>query len=65
MENKRRRKDPTRGVAIFFVAVVLLVLAAVLYKGITGRREYEAEQAASDASAAAAQPSVGASAAKP
>jgi Tfp pilus assembly protein PilX len=67
MENKHRRKDPTRGVAIFFVVIVLLVLAAILYKGISGRREYEAEQAASDAAAAAAasQPSVGASAVKP
>jgi len=63
MENKRRRKDPTRGVAIFFVVIVLLVLTAILYKGITGRRAYEAEQAAADA--AASQASVAASAVKP
>jgi hypothetical protein len=65
MENKHRRKDPTRGVAIFFVVIVLLVLAAILYKGISGRREYEAEEAASDVAAPASQASVAASAVKP
>jgi len=53
MANQVRRKDPTRGVAIFFLVAVLLVLAAILYKGITGRNEYEAEQRAARAEAAA------------
>jgi len=53
MANQAKRKDPTRGVAIFFLAVVLLVLAAILYKGISGRNAYEAEQRAARAEAAA------------
>jgi hypothetical protein len=56
MLDQRKRKDPTRGVAIFFVVVVLLVLGAILYKGISGRRAYEAEQAAADAAARTAPP---------
>jgi len=54
MVNQARRKDPTRGISIFFVVVILLVLVAILYKGITGRNEYEAEQRAAQASTASA-----------
>jgi hypothetical protein len=46
MAHPARRKDPTRGVSIFFLVVVLLVLAAILYKGVTGRNDYQAEQRA-------------------
>jgi hypothetical protein len=52
MANQAGRKDPTRGVAIFFLVVVLLVLTAILYKGIIGRNEYVAEQRAAHAVAA-------------
>jgi len=49
MANQARRKDPTRGVAIFFVVVIVLVLATILYKSISGRNAYEAEQQAARA----------------
>lgn len=65
MANQARRKDPTRGISIFFVVVVLLVLAAVLYKGITGRQQYEAEQRAEQRAAQAAPASAASAASNP
>jgi hypothetical protein len=54
--NEPRKKNPTFGIAIFIVIVVLLVIATLLYNAISGKREFDRENAVAPnvASAAAA-----------
>jgi flagellar basal body-associated protein FliL len=55
MNDPRKKKNPTLGVAIFIVVVVLLVIATILYNAITEKREYDqANAGASDTTASAA-----------
>ena len=62
--NEPRKKNPTFGVAVFIVIAVLLVIATLLYNAISGKREFDRENAAapSVASAAAATAGAGSSA---
>ena len=56
--NDPSTKNPTLGITVLIVDVVLLVVATILYNSISERREYECENppesVASAASAAAA-----------
>ncbi|SDH69458.1 hypothetical protein [Paraburkholderia phenazinium] len=57
--NEPRKKNPTFGIAVFIVIAVLLVIATLLYNAISGKREFDRENAetpvvASTAAAAAA-----------
>jgi hypothetical protein len=61
-----RKKNPTFGIAVFIVIAVLLVIATLLYNAISGKREFDRENAeapsvASTAAAAAATAASGAS----
>ncbi|MEI6000559.1 hypothetical protein H3V53_26215 [Paraburkholderia bengalensis] len=57
--NDPRKKNPTLGVAVFIVVVVLLVIATILYNAITEKREYERDNAV-DSTASAASAATGA-----
>jgi hypothetical protein len=52
--NESRRKNPTFGVAVFIVVVVLLVIATILYNAISGKLAYDREMAATPAAPATA-----------
>jgi len=52
--NESRRKNPTTGIAVFIVVVVLIVIGTVLFNAIRGKREYDEQMQAARASAAAA-----------
>ncbi len=54
--NEPRKKNPTLGIAVFIVIAVLLVIATLLYNAISGKREFDREnaEAPSVASSAAA-----------
>jgi uncharacterized protein (UPF0333 family) len=58
MNDPRKKKYPTPGIAVLIVVGVLLAIATIFYNAITERREYErenpTESVASAASAAAA-----------
>ncbi|WJF91248.1 hypothetical protein QS306_06345 [Paraburkholderia bonniea] len=49
-----RKKNPTSGIAIFIVVVVLLVLGTLLYNAITEKRDFERQNDAPPAASAAA-----------
>ena len=53
MNDPRKKKNPTLGIAVFIVVVVSLVIATILYNAITEKREYERENP-TDATASAA-----------
>jgi len=52
--NEPRRKNPTFGVAVFIVVVVLIVIGTLLFNAIRGKREYDEQMRPATASAAAA-----------
>jgi len=52
--NDPRKKNPTFGIAVFFVVAVLLVIATLLYNAISGKREFDRENAEVPAAVAAA-----------
>lgn len=52
--NEPRKKNPTFGVAVFIVIAVLLVIATLLYNAISGKREFDRENAATTPSVASA-----------
>jgi len=52
--NEPRRKNPTFGIAVFIVVVVLIVIGTVLFNAIRGKREYDEQMHAGAASATAA-----------
>ncbi|WP_206996792.1 hypothetical protein [Trinickia mobilis] len=55
MSDPRSSKNSTFRIGIFIVVVVLLVIATLLYNAISGKREYDRENApASDTPAAVA-----------
>ncbi|CAB3770641.1 hypothetical protein [Paraburkholderia humisilvae] len=54
--NEPRKKNPTFGVAVLIVVVVLLVIATVLYNAITEKREFDRENPPDDTSAAVSAP---------
>jgi NADH:ubiquinone oxidoreductase subunit 3 (subunit A) len=58
--NPPRKKNPTFGIAIFIVVAVLLVIATLLYNAISGKREFDRENAAPPSVASAAGAAVGA-----
>jgi NADH:ubiquinone oxidoreductase subunit 3 (subunit A) len=58
--NKPSKKNPTFGVAIFIVVVLLLVIATLFYNAITGKREYERANGELATPASAAASAVGA-----
>ena len=43
--NEPRKKNPTFGIAVFIVVAVLLVIATLLYNAISGKREFDRENA--------------------
>ncbi|MFT0171344.1 hypothetical protein ACLKMY_20370 [Paraburkholderia mimosarum] len=51
--NPPRKKNPTVGVAVFIVAVVLFVIGAVLFNALKSKREYDETSGAGVASATA------------
>ncbi|MBP0589949.1 hypothetical protein J8I87_09485 [Paraburkholderia sp. LEh10] len=53
MNDPRKKKNPTFGVAVFIVVVVLLVIATILYNAITEKREYERENPVDSTASAA------------
>ena len=61
--NEPRKKNPTLGIAVFIVIAVLLVIATLLYNAISGKREFDREnaEAPSVASSAAADAAAAAS----
>ncbi|WP_321887378.1 hypothetical protein [Paraburkholderia bannensis] len=58
--NDTRKKNPTFGVGVMIVVVVLIVIGTVLFNALRSKREYDAtvgaQQASSAASAAASAP---------
>ncbi|HEY1611887.1 MAG TPA: hypothetical protein VGG24_21680 [Paraburkholderia sp.] len=52
--NEPRRKNPTSGIAVFIVVVVLIVIGTVLFNAIRGKRAYDEQMQAASAGAAAA-----------
>ncbi|WP_322032944.1 hypothetical protein [Paraburkholderia sp. J76] len=48
-----RKKNPTVGVAVFIVVVVVFVIGTVLFNALKSKREYEESVGASGANAAA------------
>lgn len=52
--NEPRRQNPTSGVAVFIVVVVLIVIGTLLFNAIRSKREYDAQMHRAAASAAAA-----------
>jgi hypothetical protein len=55
-----RKKNPTFGIAIFIVVAVLVVIATLLYNAISGKREFDRENASPPSVASAAATAVGA-----
>lgn len=51
--NPPRKKNPTVGVAVFIVAVVLFVIGTVLFNALKSKREYDETIGAGAASATA------------
>lgn len=51
--NEPRKKDPTFGVAVFIVVVVVFVIGTVLFNALKSKREYEETVGASGANASA------------
>ena len=51
--NEPRKKNPTSGIAVFIVVVVLLVIATLLYNAITEKRDFERQDGALPAAASA------------
>ena len=51
--NPPRKKNPTVGVAVFIVAVVLFVIGTVLFNALKSKREYDETSGAGAASATA------------
>ncbi|WP_153100639.1 hypothetical protein [Paraburkholderia hayleyella] len=49
-----RKKNPTSGVAVLIVAVVLFVLATLLYNAITEKRDYDRQNDTASATSARA-----------
>lgn len=45
MNDPRKKTNPTSRVAAIIIAVVLLVIATLLYNAIKGKREYDRENA--------------------
>ncbi len=43
--NEPRKKNPTFGVAVFIVVVVLLVIGTLFYNAIKEKREFDAQGA--------------------
>jgi hypothetical protein len=60
--NEPRKKNPTFGVAVFIVIAVLLVIATLLYNAISGKREFDRDNATSPTVASATAAAAGASA---
>jgi hypothetical protein len=60
--NEPRKKNPTFGVAVLIVVVVLFVIGTVLFNALRSKREYDesvgatSPSASATASAAASQP---------
>jgi len=52
--NDPRRKNPTFGLGLFIVVVVLIVIGTVLFNAIRGKRDYDASHARQPAEAASA-----------
>lgn len=61
--NQPRKKNPTFGIAVFIVVAVLLVIATLLYNAISGKREFDRENASPPSVASTAAAAVGASSA--
>ncbi len=51
--NEPRKKNPTFGVGVLIVVVVLFVIGTVLFNAIRGKREYDDANPGQPASAAA------------
>jgi hypothetical protein len=49
--NDPRKKNPTFGIAVFFVVAVLLVIATLLYNAIREKREFDEQNAPAPAAA--------------
>ncbi|MEP9322511.1 hypothetical protein PPMP20_05115 [Paraburkholderia phymatum] len=62
--NDPRKKNPTFGVAVFIVVVVLLVIATIFYNAITEKHEYDRENAVDSVSSAASSAAAAVNAAK-
>lgn len=61
--NEPRKKNPTFGVGVMIVVVVLIVIGTVLFNALRGKHEYEetvGAQATSAAASAAASPAASA-----
>ncbi|WP_027818231.1 hypothetical protein [Paraburkholderia bannensis] len=52
--NDTRKKNPTFGVGVMIVVVVLIVIGTVLFNALRSKREYDATVGAQQASSAAA-----------
>jgi hypothetical protein len=52
--NEPRKKNPTFGIAVFIVIAVLVVIATLLYNAISGKREFDRENAVTPSVASAA-----------
>ena len=61
--NEPRKKNPTFGIAVFIVIAVLVVIGTLLYNAISGKREFERENAVTPSVASAAATATGASSA--
>ncbi|WP_144154091.1 hypothetical protein [Paraburkholderia sp. BCC1885] len=58
--NPPRKKNPTLGIAVFIVVAVLLVIATLLYNAISGKRDFDRENASPPSVASAAAATAGA-----
>ena len=59
--NEPRKKNPTFGIAVFIVIAVLVVIATLLYNAISGKREFDRENAVAPSVASGAAAAAGAS----
>lgn len=64
MNDPRKKKNPTFGVAILIVVVVLLVIGTILYNAITEKREFDRNNAPDTTASAASVVGAAANAAK-
>ncbi len=64
MNAPRKKKNPTLGIAVFIVVVVLLVIATILYNAISEKREYDRENPADSTVSAASAAATAVNAAK-
>ncbi|CAD6558890.1 hypothetical protein ACFQ3P_32355 [Paraburkholderia sabiae] len=64
MNDPRKKKNPTVGVAVFIVVVVLLVIATILYNAITEKHEYERDNSVDTTATAASAAGAAVNAAK-